>query len=157
MLQDGALPAFNCGQPVLDIAQVGFHRGLASANQPQWLQNQVFDLISHHSTHFDHGQRTATPYKLTPCGGQPLGHHLNGEPMRYPIAIEPGTDATAWGVVVPDLHGAYVFTGDVPEKNAYEPVGCTSAKLLIDVRMLKKKAISGSRVCFYAVGHNVTC
>ncbi len=25
--------------------------------------------------------------------------------MRYPIAIEPGTDATAWGVVVPDLAG----------------------------------------------------
>ena len=23
--------------------------------------------------------------------------------MHYPIAIEPGTDATAWGVVVPDL------------------------------------------------------
>lgn len=27
--------------------------------------------------------------------------------MRYPIAIEPGTDATAWGVVVPDLPGCF--------------------------------------------------
>lgn len=27
--------------------------------------------------------------------------------MRYPIAIEPGTDKTAWGVVVPDLPGCF--------------------------------------------------
>ena len=27
--------------------------------------------------------------------------------MRYPIAIEPGSDATAWGVVVPDLPGCF--------------------------------------------------
>ena len=27
--------------------------------------------------------------------------------MRYPIAIEPGTDTTAWGVVVPDLPGCF--------------------------------------------------
>ncbi|MGH6878544.1 MAG: type II toxin-antitoxin system HicB family antitoxin [Rhizomicrobium sp.] len=27
--------------------------------------------------------------------------------MRYPIAIEPGTDATAFGVVVPDLPGCF--------------------------------------------------
>jgi len=27
--------------------------------------------------------------------------------MRYPIAIEPGTDATAFGVVVPDLPGGF--------------------------------------------------
>ena len=27
--------------------------------------------------------------------------------MRYPIAIEPGTDSTAWGVVVPDLPGCF--------------------------------------------------
>ena len=27
--------------------------------------------------------------------------------MRYPIAIEPGTEATAWGVVVPDLPGCF--------------------------------------------------
>ena len=27
--------------------------------------------------------------------------------MRYPIAIEPGNDATAWGVVVPDLSGCF--------------------------------------------------
>jgi predicted RNase H-like HicB family nuclease len=27
--------------------------------------------------------------------------------MRYPIAIEPGTEATAFGVVVPDLPGCF--------------------------------------------------
>ena len=27
--------------------------------------------------------------------------------MRYPIAIEPGDDARAWGVVVPDLPGCF--------------------------------------------------
>ena len=27
--------------------------------------------------------------------------------MRYPIAIEPGDDNTAWGVVVPDLTGCF--------------------------------------------------
>ena len=51
----------------------------------------------------------------------------------------------------------YVFTGGTSEENAYESMGCTSAKLLIDIRLLKKKAIWRSRVCFYAVGRNVTC
>lgn len=27
--------------------------------------------------------------------------------MKYPIAIEPGDDTTAWGVVVPDLPGCF--------------------------------------------------
>lgn len=27
--------------------------------------------------------------------------------MKYPIAIEPGNEGTAWGVVVPDLPGCY--------------------------------------------------
>lgn len=27
--------------------------------------------------------------------------------MHYPIAIEPGSDTTAWGVVVPDLPGCF--------------------------------------------------
>jgi predicted RNase H-like HicB family nuclease len=27
--------------------------------------------------------------------------------LRYPIAIEPGTEATAFGVVIPDLPGAF--------------------------------------------------
>ncbi len=35
--------------------------------------------------------------------------------MRYPIAIEPGTDATAWGVVVPDLPGCF-SAGDTVEE-----------------------------------------
>ena len=27
--------------------------------------------------------------------------------MKYPIAIEPGSDVQAWGVVVPDLPGCF--------------------------------------------------
>lgn len=27
--------------------------------------------------------------------------------MRYPVVIEPGSDTTAWGVVVPDLPGCF--------------------------------------------------
>ena len=35
--------------------------------------------------------------------------------MRYPIAIEPGNDTTAWGVVVPDLPGCF-SAGDTQEE-----------------------------------------
>ena len=35
--------------------------------------------------------------------------------MRYPITIEPGTDVTAWGVVVPDLPGCF-SAGDTMEE-----------------------------------------
>jgi predicted RNase H-like HicB family nuclease len=35
--------------------------------------------------------------------------------MRYPIAIEPATAATAWGVVVPDLPGCF-SAGDTLEQ-----------------------------------------
>lgn len=35
--------------------------------------------------------------------------------MRYPIAIEPGTAATAWGVLVPDLPGCF-SAGDTMEE-----------------------------------------
>lgn len=35
--------------------------------------------------------------------------------MRYPIAIEPGTDTVAWGVVVPDLAGCF-SAGDTMEE-----------------------------------------
>jgi predicted RNase H-like HicB family nuclease len=44
--------------------------------------------------------------------------------MRYPIAIEPGTDATAFGVVVPDLPGCF-SAGDTLDEavaNAEEAV-----------------------------------
>lgn len=34
--------------------------------------------------------------------------------MRYPVAIEPGSDTTAWGVVVPDLPGCF-SAGDTLE------------------------------------------
>ena len=34
--------------------------------------------------------------------------------MRYPIAIEPGTESAAWGVVVPDLPGCF-SAGDTLE------------------------------------------
>lgn len=35
--------------------------------------------------------------------------------MRYPIAIEPGNDTTAWGVVVPNLPGCF-SAGDTFEE-----------------------------------------
>jgi predicted RNase H-like HicB family nuclease len=35
--------------------------------------------------------------------------------MRYPIAIEPGTATTAWGVLVPDLPGCF-SAGDTMEE-----------------------------------------
>ena len=35
--------------------------------------------------------------------------------MRYPSAIEPGNDTTAWGVVVPDLPGCF-SAGDTLEE-----------------------------------------
>lgn len=39
--------------------------------------------------------------------------------MRYPIAIEPGTDTAAWGVVVPDLPGCF-SAGDTLEEAMIE-------------------------------------
>ena len=44
--------------------------------------------------------------------------------MKYLIAVEPGTDATAWGVVVPDLPGCF-SAGDTLEQafdNAREAI-----------------------------------
>ena len=44
--------------------------------------------------------------------------------MRYPIAIEPGTEATAFGVIVPDLPGCF-SAGDTLDEalsNAEEAV-----------------------------------
>lgn len=35
--------------------------------------------------------------------------------MRYPIAIEPGSESAAWGVVVPDLPGCF-SAGDTLEQ-----------------------------------------
>lgn len=35
--------------------------------------------------------------------------------MKFPIAIEPGTSGTAWGVVVPDLPGCF-SAGDTAEE-----------------------------------------
>lgn len=35
--------------------------------------------------------------------------------MKFPIAIEPGNDTTAWGVVVPDLPGCF-SAGDTAEE-----------------------------------------
>ena len=35
--------------------------------------------------------------------------------MRYPIAIEPGNDSSAWGVVVPDMPGCF-SAGDTLEE-----------------------------------------
>ena len=44
--------------------------------------------------------------------------------MRYPIAIEPGSDTTAWGVVVPDLPGCFSAGDTIDEAiaNASEAI-----------------------------------
>mgnify|MGYP002735755454 CR=1 FL=1 len=45
--------------------------------------------------------------------------------MKYPIAIEPGSDATAWGVVVPDLPGCFSAADEGPDEaieNAKEAI-----------------------------------
>lgn len=36
--------------------------------------------------------------------------------MRYPIAIEPGDDTHAWGVVVPDLPGCFSAADSGPDE-----------------------------------------
>ncbi len=36
--------------------------------------------------------------------------------MRYPIAIEPGNEKSAWGVVVPDLPGCFSASDDSLEE-----------------------------------------
>lgn len=44
--------------------------------------------------------------------------------MKFPIALEPGTESTAWGVVVPDLPGCF-SAGDTAEEafaNAVEAI-----------------------------------
>lgn len=44
--------------------------------------------------------------------------------MKFPIALEPGTEGTAWGVVVPDLPGCF-SAGDTAEEafaNAVEAI-----------------------------------
>ena len=40
---------------------------------------------------------------------------LEAELVAYPVAIEPGSDTTAWGVVVPDLPGCF-SAGDTLEE-----------------------------------------
>lgn len=46
-------------------------------------------------------------FALLVQGVKEMTAHLRGEAMRYPIAIEPGDDTHAWGVVVPDLPGCF--------------------------------------------------
>jgi len=36
--------------------------------------------------------------------------------VKYPIAIEPGSDSTAWGVVVPDLPGCFSAADSGPQE-----------------------------------------
>lgn len=54
--------------------------------------------------------------------------------MKYPIALEPGTDSTAWGVVVPDLPGCF-SAGDTAEEafgNALEAIAAHCEMLTED-------------------------
>lgn len=45
--------------------------------------------------------------------------------MKYPVAIEAGSDTTAWGVVVPDLPGCYSAGDSLADacENAKEAIG----------------------------------
>lgn len=64
------------------------------------------------------------PASLTPEGDllvkdfarilKAAGQRMSAEVAHYPAAIEPGTEATAWGVVVPDLPGCF-SAGDTLE------------------------------------------
>ena len=54
--------------------------------------------------------------------------------MRYPIAIEPGNETTAWGVVVPDLPGCF-SAGDTLDEamdNAREAIDLHVETLIQD-------------------------
>lgn len=48
--------------------------------------------------------------------------------MKFPIALEPGTDNTAWGVIVPDLPGCF-SAGDKAEEAFYNAVEAIEAYL----------------------------
>jgi predicted RNase H-like HicB family nuclease len=58
--------------------------------------------------------------------------------MRYPIAIEPGTATTAWGVVVPDLPGCFSAgdTFDEAMENAPQAIRLYAEALAKDGREL---------------------
>jgi predicted RNase H-like HicB family nuclease len=58
--------------------------------------------------------------------------------MRYPILIEPGTDGTAFGVVVPDLPGCF-SAGDTLEQ-ALEATG-EAATAWIDAALDSGEAV----------------
>lgn len=47
--------------------------------------------------------------------------------MRYPIAIEPGDDTHAYGVVVPDLPG-YFSAGDTLEEAITNAEACNAGR-----------------------------
>ena len=75
----------------------------------------------------------------TPTGGQ--GQYAHPSMLSFLFWLEfrwSANEQRKFGVGNISL---YVFTGGASEEKVYESMGCTSAKLLIDVRMLKKKAI----------------
>jgi addiction module HigA family antidote len=50
------------------------------------------------------------------CIARAAGAALRITPDRpYPVAVEPGTDSTAWGVVVPDLPGCFSAGDDLED------------------------------------------
>lgn len=60
--------------------------------------------------------------------------------MKYPIAIEAGTDASAWGVVVPDLPGCFAAgdTLDEAYENAKEAIAVWINTALDDGQAIPK-------------------
>jgi predicted RNase H-like HicB family nuclease len=53
---------------------------------------------------------------------------LKGYVMRYPIAVEPATATTAWGVLVPDLPGCF-SAGDTLEEAMVQAESAVTAWL----------------------------
>jgi predicted RNase H-like HicB family nuclease len=63
--------------------------------------------------------------------------------MRYPIAIEPGTDATAFGVVIPDLRGCFSAGDNTLEEavTGAEEAAAGSMQSRMPVRRFLRRAV----------------
>ena len=72
-----------------------------------WVLNHVRGL--HHAfNHPDRPGHVVVPHPKTDFGtGVVAAIRTQAGHMRYPIAIEPDTDTTAFGVIVPDLPGCF--------------------------------------------------
>jgi predicted RNase H-like HicB family nuclease len=85
--------------------------------------------------------------------------YRHGGKMKYPIAIESGTEHTAWGVVVPDLPGCF-SAGDTLDEavaNAEEAVAAwldaaLDEGLAVPAAITATGCSRSARVCWLDVG-----